>query len=355
MSATALARPEIVEFKAYVTAEQKAGSLRLNANESPYPPPASGRELNRYPRIRPDQLETLLASEYGVATGNLLVTRGSSEAIDILIRTFCRSYRDNIVTTPPTFAMYKVYADMQAADVREAALANDGKFSFDVEAILSACNEHSKLIFLCSPNNPTGNCISREQVRELASARLGQSLIVVDEAYVEFSNTGSLTNDATDLENLVVLRTLSKADALAGARCGSLIASGEIIGLTAKMLPPYAFATPTADCLVSAFGPEARVIAKQQLAATLDERTRVAAVLADIACVEELWPSQANFLLARFSNLEAVAAVLDEAGILIRLFSGNPALERCARITIGTPDENNALLSALKTIPESRS
>ncbi len=342
MSAALLARPEIAALKPYRTARQEPGTVRLNANEVPQAP-APG--LNRYPAIRPDALERRIGALLGIGEDRLLATRGSSEAIDLLIRTFCRAYADNIVVAPPTFAMYQVYANMQAAEVIEVPRSAERDFAIDVSAILANANDASKLIFICSPNNPTGGIVPRTDIVELLRARAGRSLVVVDEAYVEFSGERSLVHEVDRFDNLVVLRTLSKARGLAGVRCGAVAASRDVVELLRRMLPPYAFSSPTTDAVLNALADDATA---GYVTAIVSERERLRDALAKLDGVEQIWPSEANFLLVRFRDLGAVECELANRRILIRAFDGYPGLENCARITVGSPDENALLLDALR-------
>lgn len=346
MSAAALARPEIAALTPYETARQQADTVRLNANEVPFS--AAGETgLNRYPAIRPDALERRLADALDVAPDGLLATRGSSEAIDLLIRTFCRAYRDSILVTPPTFAMYRVYADMQAADVIEVPRLTERDFAVDVSAVLAAATDTTKLIFICSPNNPTGGIVPRDDILALLRARAGQSLIVVDEAYVEFSGERSLADELGQFDNLVVLRTLSKARGLAAARCGAVAAAPDVIGLLRRMLPPYAFSAPTTDAVLDALGEDTDGAAAGRVAAIVAERERLRDALERLAGVERIWDSAGNFLLVRFADLDAVERRLAARRILIRTYRGNPVLRGCARITVGAPRETDLLLEAL--------
>ncbi|HWM29824.1 MAG TPA: histidinol-phosphate transaminase [Woeseiaceae bacterium] len=352
MTIADLARPEVRNLRPYQTAEQAAGVVRLNANELPWPPGnnGTGGELNRYPDIRPARLHAQLAAHYGVATGMVLATRGSSEAIDLLIRAFCRAGLDNIVTSSPTFAMYRVYADIQGAQTLDAPLLAERDFAFDAAAVLDRCTPSTKLIFVCSPNNPTGRLVPQSQLCELAEARTDRSLIVIDEAYAEFSGAPSATALLHRYENLVVLRTLSKALSLAGARCGAVIASEQLISLLDGILAPYALATPVIDCVLRSLSPDNLQVSSDAMQRVLGERKRVSDALALCPAVLKVWPSRSNFLLVKFHSLASVAARLRDSRILIRDFAHEPALQNCARITIGKPDENDLLLAALARI-----
>ena len=344
MTAAALARPEIRALHAYRAARQQPGMLRLNANEASW---AGDDEpaLNRYPPVRPSGLHVQLAGLYGVPPANLLATRGSSEAIDLLVRAFCRPGVDSIALAPPTFGMYRVYADIQGAEVIAAPLDADD-FAFDADAMLRACKAETKLLFVCSPNNPTGGTVARADVLRIAEARRGRSLVVVDEAYVEFSDTESLASAAAQSCNLVVLRTLSKALALAGARCGAVVGPVDVIALLDKLLAPYALSEPVIECVQAALAPASLAHARHAARATAEERERLAAALATRALVSRVWPSRGNFLLVRFADVARARALLAEHRILVREFDDETLLG-CARITVGTRAENERLLGAL--------
>lgn len=356
MNVADIARPEIAALEPYVTAQQIDATLRLNANESSYPPGERrvGDGLNRYPEIRPAGLRRRLAELYGVPEANLLPTRGSSEAIDTLLRGFCRPYTDNIVVASPSFSMYRVYADVQAAAVRAVPLDAARGFALDPAAVLDACTPETRLVFLCSPNNPTGGSVAHGDVAAIARARSGRSLVVVDEAYVEFSAAGSIAARPDAFDNVVVLRTLSKAWGLAGTRCGAALADRAVIGLLERILPPYSFSTPVTRSVLEALSDDNVAMRRAVIGETVDERERLREALSRLGDVDCVWPSEANFLLVRFSNPDRVQERLRDARILVRRFGGDPALERCARITVGSPDENDRLLAALGAATEAR-
>ena len=350
MSIEDIARPEVRDLKAYVAARQVGGMIRLNANESPESPWShlDRSPLNRYPLVRPIGLQERMAELYGVEPENVLATRGSTEAIDTLIRTFCRAYTDNIVVTPPTFDMYKVYADVQAVELNRVPLDPEKDFAFDPDAVLAAANENSKLIFICAPNNPTGTLAKREDILAVARARRDQSVVVVDEAYIEFADRPSLVADIGDNDNMVVLRTMSKAFALAGARCGALLGTPEAVVMLSRVLSPYSFSTPVTERVLDAMTDEGFAKARELVSQTVAERERVADALADLPAVERVWPSQANFLFLRFSDIERVREALTRHRILIREFATLTEFKGCARVTVGTPEENDQLLAAIK-------
>ncbi len=349
MSIADIARPEVRHLKAYVAAEQITGMVRLNANESPESPWADldRTPLNRYPPVRPAALQERMARFYGVSPKNVLATRGSTEAIETLIRTFCRAYRDNVVVTPPTFDMYKVYADIQAVELNEVPLIAERDFAFDADAVIAAANDESKLIFICSPNNPTGTMAAPEDILRVAAARRDRSVIAVDEAYIEFSGRASMIDAIDAYDNVVVLRTMSKAFALAGARCGALIGTEEAVTMLSRVLSPYSFSTPVTERVLDAMTEEGFDEAKALVRRTVGERERLAQALADCDAVDRVWPSRSNFLFVRFQDVDSVREALRDRKILIREFKSLPDYHGCARITVGTPAENDRLLAAL--------
>lgn len=352
MTMTSLARPEISCLYGYESAGQRANTVRLHANEASWS--GSGtpfdQPMNRYPEIRPEALRSRLADWYSVPRETLLVTRGSSEAIDLLIRTFCRCGQDSVTITPPTFTMYQVYADIQGAQVLKAPLVADDDFSVDCETLIAACKTDTKLIFLCSPNNPTGRLIPRATILTILEARRDKSLVVVDEAYVEFSRSNSVAELLDEYENLIVLRTLSKALALAGARCGCVVARQEIIDLLDRVLAPYALSTPVIDCVMNALLPNRLAFAAKNIKATVAARDELAEQLRKLPVVERIWPSDANFLLVRFHDVDVVRQATADAGILLRHFSDEAGLSGCLRITVGSANENDMLINVLSNI-----
>ena len=351
MTILALARKEIRQLQSYTASEIGPDTIKLNANEAPW---ATGTEkrngLNRYPAARPAELTRKLAEYYGVGTDNVLVTRGSSEGIDLLIRSFCSAGIDEILLTPPTFEMYRVYASIQGAAVVNVPLLADQDFSVDTDALLAAANKRSKIIFLCSPNNPVGSIIPRAQVLRLLDAMADKSIVVIDEAYIEFSETESLAALVTEHENLVVLRTLSKGLALAGVRCGALLASTEVISLIDRVLAPYAMPSPTVACAEQALSDDRLTQARESIRLIVAERERLRTELLACDAVDKIWPSQANFLFIRFENLSAVSACLAASGISIRSFGDSAIFDHCARVSIGSTADNNQLIDAMRSV-----
>ena len=352
MSVLDLVRPDLRELVAYETAQQVAGAVRLNANESPYRPVTDScfRPLNRYPEARPVQLTEALAGHYSCEAENLLVTRGSSEAIDLVMRVFGRAGIDNVILSPPTFSMYEHYAAVQGIRVTRVPLAESDDFRFDTKRIIDACDDLSRLILVCRPNNPTGDAPSLDDIRTLAEARRDRSVIVVDEAYIEFSAMPSAAGLLDEFDNIVVLRTLSKAHGLAGLRCGAMISTRPVVRQLSAVQAPYSIATPIVESVQQELSRRDSRQSELNIRAIVEERTRLAARLRRLPQVERVFPSHANFLLVRFTDAATVADQCRSAGILIRELG--PELEGCARITVGTPDENKRLLDVLESSGE---
>lgn len=349
MSISKLARPEIQALKAYSAATQVEETTRLNANEAPWPNSVDhfARPLNRYPEIRPAELHKALAKRFGCAAEGLLATRGTSEAIDLLIRVFCRAGVDNIVTTTPTFSMYEHYADVQGASVRKVATSRDDDFAISVDALLEACDEFTRLIFICSPNNPTGTLFPRKALLDLLQKRGNNSVVVVDEAYIEFSDQPSASDLIDTFGNLVVLRTLSKALAFAGARCGAVIGPQDVMQMLDAIQAPYAFATPVVECVLEALQEQPLIEVDEGVRRIVAERERIVAALRDFDFVVRIWPSAANFFLMQVRNAEQLMEQSRNDKVLLRYF-GTAGLEDCVRITVGSPEENDILLQTFE-------
>jgi len=345
-----LVRPEIRELRPYVAAQFEAGMLRLNANETPWPPPGddSPNGLNHYPDVRPIALTRRLAEHYGLQPEQLLVTRGSSDAIDLLVRCFCRAKQDDIVICPPTFGMYEVYAQLQGAGTIKVPLLKSDGYALDVEAIKRSWNTRCKLLFICSPNNPTGNRILTEQIDELCKFLTGRGLVIIDAAYVEFADEDPTIELLKRHENVAILRTLSKALGLAGIRCGAVAASPAAIDVLGCLLPPYSYPKPSQDAALASLDPAFRPEFKKRIASLRSERERLTAEIDRLPNVTKVWPSEANFLLVETSAPQKLVAAAKEGGVLIRDFSWDPFTKKCLRITVGSIAQNDQLLAALK-------
>jgi histidinol-phosphate aminotransferase len=347
---TEIARPEIRALKAYEHAVWEPGLIRLHANELPWR--ASGDTsiagLNRYPEPHPQQLTAALARFYGVGPEMLLAGRGSDELIDLLIRSYCRAGQDAVIICPPTFGMYGVAARIQGARVLEVPLQRDAGYRLDAAALSERCDPAVKLVFLCSPNNPTGNRLDGQAILALARTLEGRALVVVDEAYVEFAHGPSLTSALTDHPGLVVLRTLSKAHGLAGARCGALLGHAAVVALLRKVIQPYAVTQLSIEAVQRSLEPAALEQSRDRVATIKLERARVAAALADIRGVLKVWPSDANFLLVEFQDAAAALQRAHGAGLLVRDLRTAAGLARALRISIGSSEQNDRLLSSLR-------
>jgi histidinol-phosphate aminotransferase len=354
-----LVRPEILALAPYSSArkEAKGGRVWLDANENPATPAAAlpsvalakeGRlNLNRYPDPQPADLLAKLAGLYGVTPAHCLVTRGSDEGIDLLLRTFCRAGRDAILITPPTYGMYVVAADIQGATTLRVPLLRDKNFALDAAAVLRTAQATPglKLVFLCSPNNPTGGLLDRTAVLEVVRALAGRAVVVVDEAYVDFSGQPSLAAEIPANPNLVVLRTLSKAYGLAGARVGTTLADPAVIAVLQKVIAPYPVPAPVLQAALAALTPEGIAAARESVRQLVAERQRLFAALPALAVVRRVWPSDANYVLVEVADSARAMAAGRAAGIVWRDRSKD--VPNTIRITIGTADENNQTLEVL--------
>jgi histidinol-phosphate aminotransferase len=343
-----LARPDILELQPYQHAAWNPALERMHANEMPWRATGDDSDagLNRYPEPQPRVLIERLAQLYDVPVRRILAGRGSDEAIDLLVRAFCRAGQDQVVICPPTFGYYAVAARIQGAAVREVPLL-PADFGLDVAAVIDA-GRRSKLVFLCSPNNPTGQLLDEAAILEVCRALAGTALVVLDEAYIEFATRKSLAPRLTEFPNLVVLRTLSKAYALAGARCGALLASDSIVGLLARILPPYALPASSVEAVLRLTAEPQHRQAQARIETLRAERERMRARLKALPGVRRILPSDANFLLVEFAAPRTALAAACAAGLLVRDLSAHPRLPGCLRLTIGTPEQNERLVTALE-------
>jgi histidinol-phosphate aminotransferase len=289
-----------------------------------------------------------LAELYGVQPEQVLAGRGSDEAIDLLVRAFCRPGTDAVAICPPTFGMYAVAAGIQGARVLEAPLRAD--FTLDVDTLLAAVDAATKLVFLCSPNNPTGAAVPLSAVERIAAALRDRAMVVVDEAYIEFAETTSASTLLSRFDNLGVLRTLSKAHALAGARIGTLLAAPAVIELLRRIMPPYPLPTPCVAEALSALAPAAQHETARRVACVRAERRRLASLLPGMPGVRDVLPSVANFLTVRFTDADSVYRAALAEGIVLRDVGRYPRLDNCLRIGVGAPEENDAVLDLLRSL-----
>lgn len=342
-----LARPEILALRPFDLAARDGGDdVRLDANENPFEPLIDGplaKSLNRYPEPQPALLRARLAGLYGAPAENVLVTRGGDDAIDILIRAFCRPGEDGVVVCPPTFSAYAHFARVQGARVVEVPLDRD--FSLDVQAVIDTVRADGriKIVFVCSPNNPTGDVTAPAVVRELARA-LPEVLILLDEAYVEFADVESLTAEAARSENLVVLRTLSKAWGAASARVGALVGPAEVLEMAARTLPPYPMPGPSIAAALAILSPSRRSLVEERITLLKAERERLAEGLARSPWLDAVRPSGGNFLLLQARDADSLKARLARCGVRARFRP--QAAPGGLRLTVGTPAENDLALAA---------
>lgn len=344
-----LARKAIAEFSAYSARGGATDALHLDANESPWsPPPSDGSvaNFNRYPEQQPPALRARLAGLYGVTADQILMGRGADEAIEILLRTFCEAGQDKILICPPTFGYFETAALIQGAGIVKVPLTTE--FEWDMKAVHKAVQEQSpKIVFLCSPNNPTGNSLDGASIQSLCKA-FPEILIVVDEAYVEFSTQESLLPSRKTFRNLVITRTLSKVYGLAGVRLGVCIADPEVINLMLKVLPPYPVPRPVERVVTRALSPSVMSVHADRLALWRAERDRVAHALAKSPFVERQYPSDANFVLFKTSDEGGLLRALGQSNVKIRDFRSKIAGH--FRLSIGTPEENTIALQALGAV-----
>ncbi|MGH8078738.1 MAG: histidinol-phosphate transaminase [Lysobacter sp.] len=347
-----LVREDLRDFVGYRSArsEQVEGRIWLNANESPWPNlAADATALRRYPEPQPAALRAALAELYGCEPSQLLAGRGSDEGIDLLVRAVCRPGEDAVLVTPPTFGMYAVCARLHGTRVVEVSLndALDG-WVLDFAAVATAVEaEQVKLVFLCSPGNPSGSLLPLGDIAALARKLEGRALVVVDEAYIEYARTASAVSLLTTHRNVVVLRTLSKAHALAGARIGAVIADADLVAMLQRCQAPYPLPTPCVDLACRALAGSARAATVSKVATVQAERVRLTRGLQGIAGVRHVYQSHANFVLARFDDAQATFERLVQRGVVVRDMRTAPFLHDALRISVGTPEQNMAVLQAV--------
>lgn len=351
-SVLSLVRADLQAFAGYSSARSSAlvGDVWLNANESAWANPADvAGGARRYPDPQPAALRDRLAELYGCSSQQLLIGRGSDEAIDLLVRALCEPGRDAVVTTPPVFGMYAVCARLQNAPLIEVPLVDQGDaLVADIDAVIAAAlSGNAKLVFLCSPSNPAGSVITLAEIERVATELQGRALVVVDEAYGEYAEQPSATTLLSRYDNIAVLRTLSKAHALAAARIGSLIADAALIQLLRRCQAPYPVPAPCAELALAGLRAESLAVTTQRIAQITSERSRLQSGLAALPCVVRVYPSQGNYLLARFADAQGAFDALLAAGVVVRDQRAAPQLGDALRITIGSPEQNDRVLAAL--------
>ncbi len=349
MSILSRARADIVAMKGYSSArslyKKKPGMVFLDANECPYEPFIGAENLSRYPDQQPQELIDALCRLYDVSSRNFMIGRGADEMIDLLVRSFCEIGQDNIIICPPTFAMYEHSAILQGIEVKKSPLLSD--FSLDSDVIKKTADENTKIIFVCSPNNPTGNVMDSEAIKDLCAYFKNKSLIVVDETYAEFAGV-NLIPEIENHSNLVVVRTLSKSYAAAGLRCGVAIAQTDIIDLLLKILPPYPLPQPMVQTALQILKPKNL----QRLTHKREELLRIKETyitfLESLDDVKKIFPSDANFILLHVKDADLFVEKCLCENIIVRNQSHQPGLKNCIRISIGAEEEMNRLIAALQ-------
>lgn len=334
-----LLRPNIASLQAYASARHEfegQAEVYLDANENPF-----DTGFNRYPDPLQSQLKAVIAQEKQVSANTIFLGNGSDEAIDLLFRIFCEPKQDKVILLPPTYGMYKVSADIADVEIIEVPLMEN--YQPNVEAILDLVDDHCKLLFLCSPNNPTGNSFEEEKLIQLLQNFNG--IVVIDEAYIDFAANISANQWLDRFPNLVVLQTFSKAWGLAGIRLGMAFANTEIIDLFNKVKPPYNINQLTQEAALNALKNTAQT--KDWINSIIHERKKLTKALDTMNFVEQVYPSDANFLLVKTKAPVKLYQYLIDQKIIVRNRSKVLLCEGCLRITVGTPEENQQLINAL--------
>jgi histidinol-phosphate aminotransferase len=340
-----LVRANIRRLKPYSSARSEfvgSAEVFLDANENAFGS-AAGGSYNRYPDPLQKQLKDRISEINGVDTASIFVGNGSDEAIDLLFRIFCEPGKDSCIICPPTYGMYEVSADINDVAVTKIPLTTD--FQLDVDLVLAGILSNTKLIFICSPNNPTGNLMRREDVIRIAEDFNGT--VVVDEAYIHFADSALMVNEIGRLPNLVVLQTFSKAWGMAGLRVGMAFANRGIIDLMNRVKPPYNISGIAQTAALAAI--EKRDEVDDWIKQTLQGRSWLTAALLQLPLVQKIYPTDANFVLVKVDDADAVYEHLIADGIVVRNRSNVELCEDCLRITVGTPDENERLVLALES------
>ncbi|WP_414164194.1 histidinol-phosphate transaminase [Superficieibacter sp. BNK-5] len=348
MSIEELARANVRELVPYQSARRLGGKgdVWLNANE--YPEAVefqlTAQTLNRYPECQPKAVIENYARYAGVTPQQVLVSRGADEAIELLIRAFCEPGQDAVLFCPPTYGMYSVSAETIGVEYRTVpALEN---WQLDLQGIADKL-DGVKVVYVCSPNNPTGQIVNPQDLRVLLEMTRGKAIVVADEAYIEFCPQASLVGWLSEYPHLVILRTLSKAFALAGLRCGFALANEEVINLLMKVIAPYPLSTPVADIAAQALSTPGILAMRERVQQILDERQHLVDALQNIPCVEQVFPSETNYILVRITASSAVFKSLWDQGIILRDQNKQPSLSGCLRITVGTREESQRVIDAL--------
>ncbi len=349
-----LVRPELLAVKPFdVKRPGFETGVLLDANESPWVSSFEDIKLNRYIDEMFDQtLLEQLATFYETEPSQILLTRGSCEGIDLLVRAFCRPYQDAIVVSPPTFSIFAQCALMQGASVIHAPLLRDQDYALDPHLLLNSVTDATKLVFICTPNNPTGNLVSLEDILFITKALEGKAMVVVDEAYMEFAQGKSAASYVSTYRNLVVLRTFSKAFGLAGLRCGAVIAQPPLMTILNAMMLPFPLSLLTTQTLKKALSHDNLARMQQQIIEIQQLREHFKKALRQLSVVRKVWDSEGNFLFMQLKHSEAVLQACMDRSILVRHFIGVKGFEDCIRVTVGFEEQNAIFLKMLASFCE---
>lgn len=341
-----IVRENVKNLMPYSSARKEysgTAQIFLDANENSFGSPLA-QNYNRYPDPSQTEIKKKVAQLHNLKPCEIFVGNGSDEAIDLLFRIFCRPQTDNVLICPPTYGMYEVSAAINDVTVQRANLTED--FGFDLNAIQSSIDENTKLLFICSPNNPTGNSFDREEI--LRIVKIFGGIVIIDEAYIHFSHEQSFVLEINNFPNLVVLQTFSKAWGLAGLRVGLALANEEIIALFNKVKPPYNVSEIAQQAILRAL--ENKSQAEKTIAEIIEERERLIKRLQKLSCVKKVYPSDANFVLVKTTDAEKIYKFLLAEKIVVRNRNNVELCAGCLRITVGTSEENDNLLEAISKI-----
>ena len=358
-----LARPEVIALTPYASARRIiaqagcTGEVWMNANESAEGNALSSLRLtdevlatfNRYPEPQPEEVIRRYADYAGVNPDGILVTRGGDEGIDLLVRTFCRAGVDAVLDFPPTYGMYSVTAETTGVRLIRLETKKENGWTPDAELLRQTLENDSnvKVVFVCTPNNPTGGVLTKETVDQLIEVTRGRAILVIDEAYIDFIPEASVVNRLKDAPHLVIIRTLSKAFALAGIRCGFLLGSPDVIGMLKKVIAPYPIPVPVAAIAENVLTQEGIASMKERVKTLIERRETLSKALKEIEGVKEVELGLGNFILVRLADAHGTYLKLRDRGIILREQTSQPGLTDALRITVGTAEENAKLLSAL--------
>lgn len=335
-----LIRKNVLAITPYSSARDEFSNIAdvyLDANENPY-----NTGLNRYPDPFQNDLKKRIGELKGIEPIQILLGNGSDEVLDLLFRAFCEPRIDNVITHNPTYGMYAVLAGINDVEIRKVGLEND--YQLSSSAMIEASDKYTKLFFICSPNNPSGNTLNKVEIRKILEVK--NTLVVIDEAYLDFSKEESWLTELSNYDNLIICQTLSKAWGLAALRIGMCFASQATIKILNSIKPPYNINVLSQQAALKALSKEVQF--KANLEEILFEKTKLKTELKGIACIEKVYPSEANFLLVKVSNADDVCDFLLRNKVVVRNRSKEYICDNCIRITIGTPGENDLLLNLLK-------